>query len=571
MKSKFLLMSALASMFLIGCSSDEPAPNGGNEGDAESRFITVNLVSSDATGGRALEGYEDGDPEENKVNSVRFYFFTANGDLAQVKKKSDGTFINYYDWKPGDENQSNDTNTGDDIEKKLAATIVINTQDGDKIPQQIVAILNPAEGVLGSESKNLTDLRNVVNDYADTKLTEDGKFVMANSVYPEKKGGPTIDAVMIKAENICKKKEDALKAPVTINVERCCAKVRIGFANNTVTTGKIALTDKDGKDIVVDGNQVYLTITGWSLTAETDNGRLIKKIDPVTWQSDWWYESGRKRCFWAKNSTSAVNKYFDFNAINNTDFKSELYTNENAAKVKGDGLAANNTKVILQGSLQKENGDPITLVRHLGVLYVDTPDDDPANNLPILAKSILAQLAAGGNYYYYDGPEVDGKKTRVQIGPDDIKIVPAKNVPSENSKNNCYVYAQLSDTGKAKKWYTSTDENAQPLADAVNVINKKLKDPAVIDWALVWNEGMTYYYYEIVHNGPTDLETSTKGVVRNHIYQTTVNKIAGLGTPVYDPDEVIYPEKPDPNDHFIAAQINILSWRVVTNSYDLEW
>ena len=66
-------------------------------------------------------------------------------------------------------------------------------------------------------------------------------------------------------------------------------------------------------------------------------------------------------------------------------------------------------------------------------------------------------------------------------------------------------------------------------------------------------------------------ETATKGIVRNHIYKTTVTKIAGLGTPVYDPDQVIYPEKPEDNDHYIAAEIDILSWRIVENNYELKW
>ena len=80
---------------------------------------------------------------------------------------------------------------------------------------------------------------------------------------------------------------------------------------------------------------------------------------------------------------------------------------------------------------------------------------------------------------------------------------------------------------------------------------------------------MTYYYYEIVHHGTG--ATATKGVVRNHIYETTVTKIAGFGTPVYNEELVIYPEKPSDNDHYIAAEINILSWRIVKNEYALEW
>ena len=118
---------------------------------------------------------------------------------------------------------------------------------------------------------------------------------------------------------------------------------------------------------------------------------------------------------------------------------------------------------------------------------------------------------------------------------------------------------------KAKTWYNSSDESAQPITDAAVEINGKLADKEIVDRALVWKDGMTYYFYEIKH-----LESET-GVVRNHIYATNVTKIAGLGTPVYNPEEIIYPEIPDPNNHFIAAQINILSWRVVDNSYELEW
>lgn len=130
------------------------------------------------------------------------------------------------------------------------------------------------------------------------------------------------------------------------------------------------------------------------------------------------------------------------------------------------------------------------------------------------------------------------------------------------------MYAQLTDEAIAKTWYTSSDKDVTTTVTPAS-INSVLADKNKIDQALVWRDGMTYYYYEIIHNGTG--ENATKGVVRNHIYKTTVTKIAGLGTPVYDPEQVIYPEKPDENDHYIAADIDILSWRVVNNSYDLEW
>lgn len=84
--------------------------------------------------------------------------------------------------------------------------------------------------------------------------------------------------------------------------------------------------------------------------------------------------------------------------------------------------------------------------------------------------------------------------------------------------------------------------------------------------AKVWKDGYTYYYFDINHFG------DKIGVVRNHIYDADIQTLAGLGTPVYNPDEIIYPEKPvDTDDSFIAARINILSWRVVNSDININW
>ena len=144
--------------------------------------------------------------------------------------------------------------------------------------------------------------------------------------------------------------------------------------------------------------------------------------------------------------------------------------------------------------------------------------------------------------------------------------------PSDGKARNCYVYAQLTEAAKGKTWYTSSN-TAVTATVSSDVINGKLADKNIVDRALVWKSGMTYYYYDIVHHKEASQtnETATKGVVRNHVYKTTVTKIAGLGTPVYDPDQVIYPEKPEDNDHYIAAEIDILSWRIVNTDYNLTW
>lgn len=557
MKRNLLFMSVLVSLFLAGCSQEEIAPNGEDNGNGEANtsYMAVNLVSSDVMGTRAAQGYEDGSEAENHVTKVRFYFFNGVGGAVNVKLQN-GSYVNYYDWTPGDEDQSDGTNTGDDIESKLKATIVINTKAGDGIPQRIAAVLNPTG--LDNNSKSLTDLKAVVADYAASGLTQKGAFVMFNSVGG---GGKDFSTTLIEKKHLCKTEAEALTNPVTIHVERSVAKVRVtldsdlGFSDN-----KLALKDKDSKDLKVGGEQVYLQLDGWGLTAETSEGRLIKKINPG-WEGTWWYTSYRS--FWAINSMTATNRYHSYNDISTSFGKDNvLYTNENAQLTDiggAAGQATERTKFILKGKLCKANGDAFTIVRHIGAHFADSPSETEAENLKELKKSILGQLSANGYNYYYSTTE--GRK---QIGEGDLKIVIATQEENEDSKNNCYVYAQLTTDAAAKTWYTSL-EGGTAIENAATEIDGKLANEEIVDRALVWNSGMTYYYQKIKHLN--DFE----GVVRNHIYAINVKKIAGLGTPVYKPDEIIYPEHPEENDHYIAAQINILSWRVVDEDYELVW
>ena len=58
--------------------------------------------------------------------------------------------------------------------------------------------------------------------------------------------------------------------------------------------------------------------------------------------------------------------------------------------------------------------------------------------------------------------------------------------------------------------------------------------------------------------------------MRNHSYQVTIQNIQGYGTPVYDPDKVIDPMIPSDDNTYLAARINVLSWRVVSSNVDLD-
>lgn len=565
MKRNLLFMSVLASLFLVGCSQKEIVPGGEDNGKGSgSSFINVNLVSY-GNGTRAISPYEDGTDEENKVTKVRFYFFTETGGPANVKLNG-SSYVNYYDWTPG----KNDVNPGSnpDIEKKLSATIVIRTPAGDQVPQRIAAVLNPTEN---AKSRSLSELQSVAADYANGNFTREGQFVMFNSVYAE--GSDEIVTQPILAKNLCTTEADAKDNPVTLYVERSVAKVSLGFGDLLDSNHRMQIKDKDGNAVKVpgvDGQQinVYLEIKGWGLTAETDKGRLVKKID-ASWDGNWW--KGSYRSFWAINAENAANQYHKYTDIPEMDWTTppHLYTNENAGQLAGKQL--NKTKFIINGNICDENGNALTLVRHLGVHFADvTSSSDENENFKSLKNSILKRLEASGKKYYVKettGESDNALTTFRQIDAGDIKIVKADQKTQEDSNNNCYVYAQLTDAAANLIWYTNNEPSVENPTASASDINNALKNKDVVDWGLVWNSGMTYYYDEIKHI----TDSKMTGVVRNHIYKVNITKIAGLGTPVYDPEEVIYPEKPEKNDHYIAAEIKILSWRVVTDNYELEW
>lgn len=78
-----------------------------------------------------------------------------------------------------------------------------------------------------------------------------------------------------------------------------------------------------------------------------------------------------------------------------------------------------------------------------------------------------------------------------------------------------------------------------------------------------WVDGQTSFYVNIKHanNGNTPLY----GVVRNHIYDYTFDNVIGLGLPGNTPENPV-----DETESYIAARLNVLNWKVVSNTVTLE-
>jgi hypothetical protein len=199
----------------------------------------------------------------------------------------------------------------------------------------------------------------------------------------------------------------------------------------------------------------------------------------------------------------------------------------------------------VKAQLVDVDGNPFEVVNWYGKDYIGEGD----------LLTVVANTLKNTYFTSADGAAFTG------LAPADIKCV-ARDV---NDAKAYEVYFQLSDAGAAKTWYKY--EGGKYNAVSVADLNAAL---AAVQPALVYKNGMTYYWTDIKHLGAAD-KTAEYGVVRNHVYKVNITDITGYGTPVYNgTSDFINLEKPEDIVTYVSAQINILSWRVVANDYELN-
>lgn len=546
MRIRTLFMSMVAGLAFVGCSNEEDMTSGNN---GEPQYLTVSVnATSTLTRANSLEGdYEEGVGNENEVTNVRFYFFDADGKAAQVKGENGET---YYDvaMSGTDKDMLN-------VEKILTATLVIQTPAKDKVPASIVAVVNPKEdlGVVESIAK----LNEVIADHSSTT-----SFIMSSSVYAD--GGTKMEAVNV-AGHLYSTAEAAKADPVIIHVERVLAKARL-TVGLTANTNGVYKTSDDGSQKFGD-EEIYVKFLGWNVTATAKTSRLMKEINP-SWPSNLfgstlWNTADYYRSFWAINPTPMEYNYGSFNTAGNpanaiTAFDSNdgkinyTYLQENASDSNDGSDPTKPSQVIIAAQLVKADGTtPIEFAEYAGERTT--------------IDGLIAKYAAASGLWKDN--EGGSGKIGIEVGDIELKTATEINVANQETPGRYKVYAQLTADAAKKTWYTSKEADASPVDNANDILK-------ALGGAKVWNDGYTYYYFDIQHlNGGASAENvkGKIGVVRNHIYAANINSLAGLGTPVYDPEEIIYPEHPEEDETFIAAQIRILSWRLVKKNINLEW
>lgn len=595
MKKLFILAMAFG---LAACSTDKTEmPEVGSLEDVETNYLTVNLVATPST--RAAEddsSYEKGTGNENGVKSIRFYFFEGTGEKAKsVNVKYDaglGRSLSYLDWT--EENIKDGGNDMPNVEKIISADLVINTQKGDGIPSAIIAVLNPTSTLKAVTISSIEDLNDQIEAYTVAgESSEKVDFVMSNSVYAN--GDTKMEAVDVSA-NLRSSAEAAKSAPAIIYVERVVAKTTLDVdldpAGETEGVYETASADKEYK---FGDQKIYVKFLGWNVTATAETSRLMKNINPK-WDANLfgsvekWNYAPYFRSYWALNHDDMTYHYGPFrvtdasNGTHNdaaakfTSFNANTYTymQENASDDEETGANPTTpTQVIIAAQLCDEDGNAIEFAEYGSQQFLlnaaKEGDVTLLDNYANIAGIYVKSTTEGEEKYEKITSSVLTLKTATEIGK-----------ANESTPGRYNTYAQIDATKDNLADLHLTTSNAKGSEELSGEEGLKTLNDILINLgpAKVWKEGYTYYYFDIAHlgtvtpaqdGGEPTYGPGSLGVVRNHIYKSTIKTLVGLGTPVYNPDEVIYPEHPNNEYTFLAAEIRILSWRIVNNNVDLNW
>lgn len=571
MKISKLFPFACVALMMSACASDKEEIGSSTRPGSDPQYLAVNIVNVGATPTTRTTDYENGTTEESAIKKVRFYFFNGDGSPYLIKNSGMGVEgggdKNWLEASPADDTTSSKPSQTE----KITQTVLVINGVQDAAPAAIVAVVNPGtveattlQNEEGGDVMRLSELRysavgrNFYKKDADNGAVSD--FVMSNSVYVN--AGEDVCASLV-AGHVTTSAETAKAKPVDIYVERVVAKVTADVDNNAFELGNGTNWDntKYGtkKPVGKSGDyDVYAVIEGWGLASENGKAEIEKQVNK-TWADGTlgftpWTTSDYHRCFWEKSvrfdagmgANPPINP--TFNQLN-AKMRDVLYTLPNTPESKVTDLKNNDlTKLAVAATLRykdaSNNWHYAEICRYNGVSILGI-------------DNLKRQVALTFSQYY---TSTDGA-TYTQLSKDDIDFK-----DPDATTQQYLVTPTLADDAAGTKYYTKTTTGTTPTFTEVDKATVLAAIEA--DKAEIRKDGRAYYYVPIKHLGSKG-KLAEYGIVRNHFYKITLSGITGFGTPVYDPTKVVVPAVPTYQDTYLAARVQVLQWRVVTQSASL--
>lgn len=561
MIKKRYFLPLLAALALSSCSSEDNVINDEPENNNPG-YLAVNIVQPKSVGSRAdaEDQFEDGTEEENSASEGLFFIFTDKNNSAQATLVNAAQRLPLVRQTPGTSNKPQ-------IEAMYQAVLVITGQKTEPTGIQIVCVLNAPAGMEDGVT-TLADLEAKIADYSSTGKNQ---FVMSNSVYKATAEGEKI--LGTKVTQAYKTELEARANPVDIYVERVVAKIRAKFGGSF---------NNQGASIYVDGLPTTLKIVVKGVTIANivaDKAYLFKNINGFGTGSDdfasWVWNPDNKRSYWETMPNEELkfkNKSYKLTNLGTGEYLFNEYVLPNTSDTK--------TCVMLTAQLQDNDGNAFEFVSINGIYYKTET-----------ALSLIANAAKNAGYR-----KKTGENTYETLAPSDFEwkdnaaLVKDLGDAATDADKAAVKIGHLKDyeqvarvkagvtvciLGADNKVVEPSEATPNQYKDALHTLlaGSETARPYV---GRYYKDGMCYYFVEIDHT-PVAADrgyTGTKefkGVVRNHIYDLTLNSIKGVGTNVFDPEQIIIPQKPDEDElWYLAAKINVLSWRIVNQNVDFQ-
>lgn len=579
MKHLFGIM--MLAGLLVSCSNDsDPTIETEQEGSERSMaYMAVSIRSGESATSRA--DFEKDTEQESKIKNIAFYFFDKEGAPVSVNDHSTNVYV--YS-KESDIQPSQKIETGQPTNRITDAIVVLRNLNGH-YPYSMLTVVNPYEPTKMA-NKTKDEMLSSVDSYSYANMNDRKYFTMTNSVYFESDSivnVTNIDGMTYKTKDL------AEASPMQVYVERTLAKFVVTGQNvydnletdNTIPASNIG---EDGSEITIKAKIIGWTVTGGlykktataGVSTEDDaallvgaipNSFLVKKIskdwsssssDPFVGTSapsnTLWNSNDYKRSFWAISPESP-----------DLEFKHQY-----SAKSFGQEIGDTHPQYFVENTLQKKSTDNGLLNRPKLIVRVKFMNG---------TDSIVPAKWAGKMYTLKGLQNAIALSLKSQLKLEKVSTPPTtteKTIEAyisftQNEKNKPYISSAVFDFEKFNNRTAPDNDFHLKFLDGDNWVeynnsseDHKSKIEAIMKNvvpAYIWSYG-GYYYMGVKHLGEAG-SIGEYGIVRNHVYKYDIKSIKGLGTPICNPDIIIDPVRPSDDESFIAAQLNVLSWRIV--------
>lgn len=606
----FALLSLAALLTFSGCKDGEDLivnnDGGGETTTKECGYVAVNIVQPTSMGGHGSKvtdtdnNFEDGNPSENNASEATFFIFKENGDYVSTNTVALTTS------KTG----ASEPNT----EKIYDAVLVLELSknlDGTfgKYNGELFCVLNAPDNIKNITSITKDDLRAKVADYCTGHIS-DGKFIMTNSVYND--GTDEICGAKFTTDDFMDTPDAATSDPVDIYVERVVAKVR-------TSKGSSLNADTEINDPRNTTDKITVRITGLEIANIANSAYLFKNITAGNNAYNTWptgdgltiHDPDNRRCYWEYVPSDLKYTNKNYNTITDATHTVGSTAADNPLTnwsltdcyILPNTSSAQKTSVLVTAQLLKktttDGTNTYAPIKDLVWMMGGYTTSESAKNI------ICTYLATEQYAVKYTTDETLSKTYYATIVPGQLewkrtydkseteKGQPVPNLQSYQAvaqvidlTKDTYKPASIPDgatiTSREVVKYDflnkeeiekSTTEGGITTSESYDVydVNNDLVGKTKY-FADVFTDGLCYYFVELDQSSVLNATAGTyQGVVRNHIYDLSLNRISGIGTAIFDPKDVIIPERPKHDGFsYLAARINVLSWKLVKQDISFE-